>query len=95
MPTQKEKLEILTGEKMPEPTEQLYKKYQMPGTPFWIITNTETSQRDIIMGKYKLNKEPFDTDIDIEQWLTDNLWNNILSIIICATTDLLNNQNKQ
>lgn len=93
MPTQKEKLETLTGQKMPEPTQQEYYKQQIDGTPFWIIQ--DKTGYNLIMGKWRLNNTPLQTWLEMEQWMDKNHWNITLSIIICVTTDILNNQNKQ
>lgn len=102
MPTQKELLENLTGEKMPEPTPQEQIRIQLENTPFWVI-GTRTQGYSVIMGKYRMNKEPIGFGIfdeqtiihEIEQWLEENKWNIQMSIAICVTTDLLNNQSKQ
>lgn len=92
--TQKEKLETLTGEKFPDPTPQEQQRIQIPGTPFWAIGNKEKGY-NLIMGKYKLTSETI-TDLEkLNQWLIDNQWKVTLSMIICATTDIINNQNKQ
>lgn len=105
--TQKEKLETLTGEKFPEPTPQELKRIQLENTPFWIIGNDEKGY-NIILGKWKLNKEPLYREHDplidewqetperiAKNWLETNLYDIILSMIIAITTDQLNNQNKQ
>lgn len=109
--TQKEKLETLTGEKFPEPTPQEQKRIQLKNSPFWVIGNDNNGYH-VVMGKWKLNKEPLDfaaelqendtaplTDTEITDmahaWLHDNLYNTILAMILCITTDMLNNQYKQ
>lgn len=90
--TQREKLEALTGEKMPEPTKQEYHREQLEGTPFWMIQNKEGWH--LIMGKYRINNAPFETSVDLLTWMKTEQWNITLSIIIAVTTDLLNKQNQ-
>lgn len=91
---QKEILENLTDQQFPEPTPQEYIKKQYPNSPFWIIGNDEKGY-NLTMGKYKLNQTPFETIHDLEIWMSYNMWNNIISMIICTTTEIINNQNKQ
>lgn len=102
MPTQKELLENLTGEKMPDPTPQEQIRIQLERTPFWII-GSRTEGYFIIMGKYRLNDEPIALGIldhptiiqTVKTWLQQNKWNLQLSITICIVTEMLANQNKQ
>ena len=61
--TQKEILESLTGEKMPDPTPQDNYRKLLPNTPFWVIGGPENGY-NIIMGKWKLTKEPICKNID-------------------------------
>lgn len=93
MPTQKEILENLTGEKMPEPTPQEYYREQLEGTPFWIIQ--DKTGYNLIMGKYRMNNTPIGTLEDLHEWMEENKWNIQMSIAICVVTDMLANQNKQ
>lgn len=93
MPTQKELLENLTGEKMPEPTPQEYHREQLEGTPFWIIQNK--TGYNLIMGKYRMNNTPLETLNELHAWMDKNKWNIQMSIAICVVTDMLANQNKQ
>ena len=88
--TQKEKLENLTGEKMPEPGEPLIVKEQIAGTPFWAI-GQETGW-NLIMGKYRINKEPLISYQHVLEYLDQNHWDITLSIIIAVTTDIINNK---
>ena len=107
--TQKEKLEQSTGEKFPEPTEQEYKKIQIEKTPFWIVgkpTNWNVIFGKWKLNQEPINLELELTDIndtplnDFEikslalDWLHENIFNNITSMIIAITTDLLNNKNQ-
>ena len=66
---QKEILENLVGEKMPDPTPQLIRE-PIPGSPFWII-QTETGF-NLTMGKYRINKEELTTKEELIKWLEQN-----------------------
>lgn len=73
-----------------------WQRIQLQQTPFWIVGNHEQGF-NIIMGKWKLTQEPlFTIDTDDEptiiheaqNWLDENQYNVILSMIICAITDI-------
>ena len=94
--TQKERLEILTGEKMPEPTEPLQYRKLLPNTPIWIIGEHENGY-NLILGKWKLTKEPICKGI-LDYDLLENMchkhldtfkWDYITSMIIAISTDIL------
>ena len=89
---QKEILENLTGQKMPEPGEPLVIKEQIPGTPFWAI-GQETGWH-LVMGKYRITKEPLNSYQEILQYLEKHHWDITLSITIAIASDILNNKNQ-
>jgi len=77
-------------------SEKLIERIKIEGTPFWMIISEET-EWNLIMGHWKLNKEPIplDKEIDYEEqaniYLEANKWDLIVTTMICVNTDI-NNQ---
>lgn len=78
---------------------KIWERYQITNSPFWVIGN-RTQGYNIIMGKYKLNKEPFGFGVfdegtilhEANKWLGKNKWDIILSLAICVATDIITNK---
>lgn len=68
-----------------------YTRQQLNGTPFWIIGNEEEGYK-LTMGKYKISNT-MATPEDIETWMITHQWDVVLSIALCAYTDLENQKN--
>jgi len=66
-----------------------FEREQIEKTPFWVIGNKEQGY-NLIMGKWKLNTEPFQAKSQLKAWMNTDHWNIILSMIICVTNDLQN-----
>lgn len=71
----------------------IYERRQLKNTPFWIIGDQEQGY-NLIMGKWKLTTEPHKTIEDLREWMIKNKWNIILSMIICATQDIHDQNSK-
>lgn len=70
-----------------------YEREQIENTPFWVI-GTQEEGYNLIMGKWKLTTTPHKTKNDLKLWMNKNKWNLILTMIICATQDI-HDQNKE
>jgi hypothetical protein len=71
----------------------LWDRKAIENTPFWLIGNTDQGY-NITMGKYKLTQNAILGD-NIDQamqeanaWLEQNKWDVILTICLCAITDV-------
>lgn len=68
-----------------------YTRQQLDGTPFWIIGNNEEGYK-LTMGKYKISNT-MATPEEVETWLLIHQWDVVLSVALCAYTDLENQKN--
>jgi hypothetical protein len=71
----------------PTNSKPLFHKEQIENSPFWIIGNEEKGF-NITMGKYKITQEPQSTPLDALIWLEENKWDVILTVALCAYTDM-------
>jgi hypothetical protein len=85
---QQELLQQQTGaEKQNTPSKPLYEREQIENSPFWIIGNEEEGF-NITMGKYKITQEPVKTKLDALLWLEAHKWDVVLTVALCAYTDM-------
>lgn len=98
---QSELLDTLTNVQKTNTTNKpLFEREQLPGSPFWLIGNSEQGY-NITMGKYKITQEPFkaetipDALILAYRWLDNNQWDVVLTIALCAITDIENQKSKR
>jgi hypothetical protein len=68
---------------------KLWDREQIEHSPFWIVGNKEQGYH-ITMGKYRLTleNEPLPTALDARIWLETHKWDVILSVALCAYTDM-------
>lgn len=72
----------------------LIEREQIPNSPFWIIGDKENGY-NLIMGKWKLTQEPIAEKEHVTLWIRQNRWNLILSMIICVTQDIHDQNTKE
>lgn len=90
--TQREILADLTETEV-KPSKPLFEREQIPNTPFWIIGNPEVGYH-ITMGRYKITYSEMHADDIIQAmtiakgWLENNKWDVILTVALCAITDV-------
>lgn len=83
-----ELLRLQTGaEESNTPSKPLYEREQIENSPFWIIGNEEEGY-NITMGKYKITQEPLKTKLDAIIWLEKHKWDVVLTVALCAITDI-------
>lgn len=73
--------------------EEILRQDPMKNTPFTIVTRfTDDNKplRFLALGKYRIS-EDFTSDIDIEDWLLENIWNVIVTITF-ITNDTISKQ---
>lgn len=76
-----------------DPSKKLIEREQLQGTPFWIIKNDE--EFNLIMGRYKLNEFPLRTREEVDRFMTSDIWNLILKIILAVIQDTLTELEKK
>lgn len=59
---------------------ELVKKVKMVGTPFTVIQYGEKWY--LMMGRYRLNEDPYNTQLEAEKYLEENTWDVILKMIV-------------
>lgn len=76
------KEKALTIEDQPKPkSEELFRVIEVENTPFNIIEDTDKKEYHVVMGKYRLNKEPLLTEIDAIEWALEITWSKILQVV--------------
>lgn len=79
---------------------KLLEREQLPNTPFWLIMDNEKHEANITMGKYKITHEPLKAEHMADaftlayRYLDTNKWDVVLTMALCATTDILYNTKK-
>lgn len=73
--------------------EKVYKTYQLTETPFTIYEDEHG--KHLLLGNYKIAEQTFQENGDIYEYLKDNQFNVILSMIIIATETYNKNLTKQ
>lgn len=79
---------------------KLISREQIPNSPFWMIYYPEEKQLQITMGKYLITPAPIEaediiTAINKAQYhLENNKWDIMLTVALCAITDILSQRDK-
>lgn len=85
---QQELLHIQTNaEETNTDSKPLWDREQIENSPFWIVGNKEQGY-NITMGRYKITHETLPTPLDARLWLEKNKWDVILTVALCAYTDM-------
>lgn len=80
------KEKALTIEDQPKPqSEELFRVIEVNETPFNVIEDTDKKEYHVVMGKYRLNKEPLTTETEAIEWALEISWAKILQVVGIVT----------
>lgn len=83
--------QLNAGDNHKQDSGKLIERIPIEKTPFWIVGNKEDGYR-LIMGKYAITNK-FPSIIDAEEYLNENQWEIILTMVIVVTKKMQEEEN--